>query len=229
MICKRLDWDSDFFNKEITEVDFLTYKKNIFSDIEKYDLIYFKNCSIENYIIPKFELTYQENKVVFSKKLFKNEVQFNSIVYDADFSTIKNELFYSLAFESGKHSRFKLDSKFQIEKFRELYIKWVDNSINKQFADKVFYIKRDQEVVGFITVKKHENHAVIGLVAVNPNSQGKGYGSMLIQNVEKYCIENEIFELQIPTQKENLNACQFYTKLGYLQVNEINIKHYWRL
>lgn len=229
MICKRLDWDSDFFDIEITEIDFLTFKNNRFSDIGKYDLIYFKNCKIENFSIPNFELKYQETKVVFSKKLLKNEVQFNTIIFDSDFPPIKNELFYALAFESGKHSRFKLDSKFHIEKFRELYIKWVDNSINKQFADKMFYIKRDQKIVGFVTVKKHEKYAVIGLVAVDPKSQGKGYGSMLIEKVENYCIENEIFELQISTQKENLLACQFYAKLGYLKVNDINIKHYWRL
>ena len=153
----------------------------------------------------------------------------DKIVKDYDFNQLGNKLFYPLAFESGKHSRFKLDAQFKEIKFRELYIKWVDNSINKEFADKVFYINQQHKVVGFVTVKKYEKYAKIGLIAIDPNSQGKGYGSILIEQVEKYCIENKLIELQIPTQKENLLACKFYTKLGYSIIKEINIKHFWRL
>ena len=229
MIYKRLDWDSDFFNLEITEVDYSKIRESIFLNLEKYDLIYLYNCFSENFCIPNFEQKFQETKVIFSKTIYTKNMQVNKIVKDYDFNQLGNKLFYPLAFESGKHSRFKLDAQFKEIKFRELYIKWVDNSLNKEFADKVFYINQQHKVVGFVTVKKYEKYAKIGLIAIDPNSQGKGYGSILIEQVEKYCIENKLIELQIPTQKENLLACKFYTKLGYSIIKEINIKHFWRL
>ncbi len=228
MICNRLNWDSEFFDIEVAEIDYNEVKNIGLLNLENYDLIYLYNCLSKDISIPQFELKYQETKVIFTKKLQDQNIQFNNLILDTDSSPLSNEKFYPLAFESGKHSRFKLDPKFQSKKFRELYIKWVDNSINKQFADKVFYILQEDKVVGFVTVKKHQALAKIGLIAVDSNSQGEGFGSILIEHVENYCIENELFELHIPTQKENILACKFYSKLGYSIKKEINIKHFWK-
>jgi ribosomal protein S18 acetylase RimI-like enzyme len=131
--------------------------------------------------------------------------------------------------EEELYNYYNHNLQIAIEKFKELYKKWVDNSINKKFADKVFYLQQDHKIKGFVTLKKYENSASIGLIAVESNSQGKGYGSMLLEKVEHYCDENKIVELQIPTQKENRSACQFYSKLGYIIIQEINIKHYWNI
>jgi dTDP-4-amino-4,6-dideoxy-D-galactose acyltransferase len=228
MICKRLDWDSDFFEKEIAEIEYEVNISTDFSELNVFDLIVVKNNEKEDLIIPNFELNFQETKVLFSKKISESAINRNYLILDTDENQIKNDVLYPLAFESGKYSRFKLDSNFQEEKFKELYKKWVDNSINKKFADKVFYIQQDHKIMGFVTLKKHQNSASIGLIAVESNSQGKGYGSMLLEKVEQYCEENKIVELQIPTQKENRLACQFYSKLGYIIIQEINIKHYWK-
>ena len=89
------------------------------------------------------------------------------------------------------------------------------NSINKKFADKIFYYLLEKEVVGFVTVKNSNDFSTIGLIAVNNNYQGRGIGKQLINIVENYCLELNINELRIPTQKENISACNFYKKLDY--------------
>jgi ribosomal protein S18 acetylase RimI-like enzyme len=60
-------------------------------------------------------------------------------------------------------------------------------------------------------------------------NSGKGYDTMLLEKLERYCEENKIVELQIPTQNGNQLACQFYNKLGYILIQEISIKDYWKL
>ena len=61
-----------------------------------------------------------------------------------------------------------------------------------------------------------------------PNSQGKGFGKNLLKKVENFCLENNVKTLHIPTQLENITACNFYTKLGYEISEKIIIKHFWK-
>ena len=105
----------------------------------------------------------------------------------------------------------------------------MDNSLNKTFAEKVFYINSEETIGGFVTVQRDGNTAKIGLIAVNPNIQGKGIGTKLLQAAEYYAIKNNMDKMLIPTQKENISACSFYKKNGYSVKEETIIKHYWKL
>ncbi len=222
---KRVSWDSDFFGFQVGE----TENYSDLSSSNNYDLIILKQNRDEIVNIPNFEKTFQETKVIFNKILNYDSLCCNDTsVIDFDDIPIRKDFFYSLAFESGKYSRFKLDPNFEQNKFELLYKKWVDNSIAKDFADKIFYVKELNEVIGFVTVKNNVNFSTIGLIAVAENHQGKGIGKKLILNVEKYCISINIFELRIPTQKENTVACHFYINMGFNIKEETIIKHYWK-
>ncbi len=224
MSIKRLDWDSNFFGYEVGEIE----NESDFSESENYHLIVLKQKREEEIEIEGFIKSFQETKVVFNKKLEKNSLKFfeNSII-DFDDEVIDKEFLYSLAFESGKFSRFRLDSNFPKHKFELLYTKWIDNSINKQFADKIFYIKEIDDIVGFVTLKNNNKFSTIGLIAFAESHQGRGLGKKLLLKVEEYCISQNIFEVKSPTQKENKAACHFYNKMGYRINEEIIIKHYW--
>jgi len=222
---KRLDWDSDFFGFEVGEI----FDETIIEGFNKYKLVIAKQSKEKELLIKNFEKRFQETKVIFKKKLSINNLNANSdSIIDFDNSPICSTFFYPLAFESGKYSRFKLDVNFTQKKFELLYSKWVDNSVNKQFADKIFYTKAFDQVTSFVTVKLSEKFAAIGLIAVSKNIQGKGIGKILLCKVEEYCVNNNIYELRIPTQKENVLACAFYNKNGYQIIEETSIKHYWR-
>lgn len=224
MKINRLDWDSNFFGFEVGE----TENNSDFSESKNYHLIVLKQKRNEQIEIDGFIKSFQETKVVFNKKLENNSLKFfdNSII-DFDDEVIDKEFLYSLAFESGKFSRFRLDSNFPKHKFELLYTKWIDNSINKQFADKIFYIKEIDDIVGFVTLKNNNKFSTIGLIAVAESHQGRGLGKKLLLKVEEYCISQNIFEVKIPTQKENKAACHFYNKMGYNINEELIIKHYW--
>ena len=227
MEIKPLDWDSNFFNKKIGLLDLS--KDCDFSEIQNdFDLIYVlsdKDIAIE---IPNYKPSYSENKIVFLFFLFqKNESTYVTIFSELEDSPRKE--IYELAFESGKFSRFKLDTNFHQTEFEKLYKKWVDNSFNKDYADAVMVYKEQNKVMGFVTYKVWDTYATIGLIAVCSKHQGRGIGKKLIEYVENELANCGIDELRIPTQLQNEMACLFYTKMGYKIIENKILKHYWKL
>jgi dTDP-4-amino-4,6-dideoxy-D-galactose acyltransferase len=221
----KLNWDSDFFQLNIGEIDLKFI--NVIPKSLDFDLIYLKNSKDVHFEISDFYLNHEENRVIFSKTIENQEI-IELTVKDYDEFPIENKKLYSIAFESGKYSRFNLDTNFSNLDFEKLYSVWVDKSITKEIADKLFYLDFKGEVIGFITLKRDNSDGIIGLFAIDQRYQGNGLGSNLLKAVELYCMQNEIKKICIPTQKENIPACTFYSKLGYLIIEEINIKHFWK-
>lgn len=221
---KELFWDSDFFNLKIGELE--TDSETI-TENNSFELLYIKNKSGFKPEIQGFENNFSEVKVVFGKHLnnVTNEEGSIKSFNETDFSI---DDLYELAYESGKYSRFLLDTNFGTDNFKKLYKIWVDNSLNKKFADAVLVFLKDTEIAGFVTYKSQVDFAQIGLIAVSPKFQGQGIGKKLLQFVENLLIERNIFELKIPTQLENEAACNFYKKLGYQIIETTHIMHYWK-
>lgn len=221
----RLEWDSDFFNLEVG--DFIL-KNSLIPDCSDFDLIYVKSEKVNDLEINGYEKTYTETKIIF-KKILKTKNQAINSVYDISVVNYSIEELRQLAYESGKYSRFRLDQKNDPKKFFELYDLWVLNSLNKKFADNLYVYLEDNNTVGFVTYKINNDFATIGLIAVNPNYQGRGIGGKLLKFVENKLIENNIKILLIPTQFQNEEACFFYKKHGY-QIHETTIiNHYWKI
>ncbi|AWI25078.1 GNAT family N-acetyltransferase [Flavobacterium pallidum] len=219
---KRLDWDSDFFGLRIGEA---FYEEKLTSTPD-YDLLYVKANNDFDAQIEGFENGFSEVKLVFSKALVEGNHEANPIVSIDQIPYDKQEI-YDLAYESGKFSRFFLDTHFTVEKFRELYQKWIDNSISKTIADDVLVYVEGNDITGFVTYKTNNDLATIGLIAVSPDHQGKGIGGKLLQFLEGSLWKKNIRKLQIPTQENNLAACNFYKKQGYGISERTFIKHYW--
>ena len=226
---RELEWDSNFFELNIGELNTLDNKTLIIKD-DSYDLIYIKS-NIEFEIVDShYTLSYKEIKSTFSKDLKKLNLFNPSNLYNFyDLEGFNLDNLYSLAFLSGKHSRFKKDVKISPNRFDNLYMKWVDNAINKTFNDYFIVYKYKDQIVGMLTMKIHNDFAQIGLIAVSEELAGLGIGSKLLFEAENFCVNNNILELRIPTQKENIEACLFYEKKGYNIIDETIIKHAWKI
>ena len=228
MEIKKLEWDSQFFGFRVGDVfleeDFSESK--VFNS-DYFSFIQFRSRNWFEIISDTHSLSYTETKIIFNK-ILKESNSLEEGIIDFDDSPLTDNSLYDLAYESGKYSRYKLDKKISEDRFKKLYQIWIENSINKSFASKIFYIKEKENILGFVTVKIKDNEAQIGLIAVAPNAQGKGLGKKLLLKTENYCFENNLKTLQIPTQLENVSACKFYEKMGYQILEKIIIKHYWK-
>ena len=226
---KYLDWDSQFFDLKIAEIVIKNELEEIaLNKTHTCDLIYVKSDSEKEYLIDGYKNEFSETKIVFSKLLESSvSVKLENI------ENLKNDAYtetlYNLAFVSGKRSRFKLDKKFTEKQFKALYKEWVDNSLNKTIADGILVYKKEEQILGFVTYSYKKKLGNIGLIGVNPNSQGQGIGSKLITEVETLLIGLGVKTLSIPTQLSNKQANKFYTKLGYKIFNKQYINHYWKI
>jgi len=222
------DWDSKYFNKSVGAVS-LTSQIPFGLEPSSYDLLYVRSSSPFNLEIPSFSETYAEVKIIYSKNnLQRND---NASLPMHSFSELNMEpsALYELAYESGKYSRFNLDAHFTTSDFKTLYTQWVDASVAGTWAKDVLVALRDSEVVGFVTYQVHDDIGQIGLIGVAPAHQGSGIGSTLIKSVENELVEQGVFSLNIPTQRNNEAACVFYEKMGYTKREEVHIKHFWKL
>lgn len=222
---KKLEWDSAFFNLNVGELTHDSFSTRI--DVSGFDLLYVLSKEATTCNIPSFTKTFSEKKVKFSKELQQLEAPSSAICSIFDCSYTLEDL-YKLAYESGKQSRFLLDTKFTEAKFKELYRLWIDNSLNKQFADDILVYRENNSILGMVTYKQIEEKATVGLIAVGPEAQGKGIGRKLLCTLESVLFEKKCKELIIPTQMTNTQACNFYTKQGYKIIEQTTITHFWK-
>ncbi|MEP7165234.1 MAG: GNAT family N-acetyltransferase [Ferruginibacter sp.] len=133
----------------------------------------------------------------------------------------------NLSIQSGSHSRYKIDRGFKNNEFEKLYLAWIENSVNKKIADHTFVYMEDGLELGFVTLKIRDTHGQIGLIAVDETSRGKSIGKKLVSAVISLLHEKKITDLEVATQIDNADACNFYKKVGFSGIKTENIYHIW--
>ncbi|MDU1889951.1 MAG: GNAT family N-acetyltransferase [Dysgonomonas sp.] len=230
-----LEWDSSFFKRKIGRINLANESKyEILSPLlytarqEGYDLVYCigkDDFFINENLLEEYNGTLVDQKVIFSGSTL-DENMLSPLVEEYT-DTSANENLIELTLLSGKYSRFRLDQHFTKEEFEHFYTIWLNNSLNRTIADKIFVCRKDGSIVGFVTVKKEKGYGQIGLIAVDNNIQGLGLGKQLVSSVKKYLNDEAIDRLEVVTQLKNENACHFYRKCKLSEKTINNIYHFW--
>lgn len=232
MPIERLNWDSQFLGLEVgrTSRDKLLTVSN--NEIDKYDLLYLMENEI---IVDDTFLSHRNNslvdcKLIYSKQILNLSLSTDYIVkeYKHVDTRARREQLYSLAYLSGKYSRYKLDANFAEGKFEEMYRVWVDNSISGEMADYLFYIEEEGKICAFVTLKIMCEEGVIGLIATDKNVQAKGMGKTLMLKCEETLRLKGIERLNVATQASNNMACLFYEKCEMCVTDMTFIYHSWK-
>jgi N-acetylglutamate synthase-like GNAT family acetyltransferase len=111
---------------------------------------------------------------------------------------------------------------------KPLGLKFTEAELQKDEHDIHFGLFEDGKIVACLTLTQTENGRMkMRQVAVDDNTQSKGFGSQLSLAAEKYAIENGFAIMFCHARKA---ASGFYLKLGYKIVGdeftEVNIPHY---
>lgn len=224
-----LTWDSEFFGKQIAFIEgFTATDMQIDAEIARYkklgiDCVYLytrKPVSLSGYdsVLADKKRIYVLENPMFDK--CDNRHIMSKPMYEGHPSEL-----YDLAFQSGEHSRFKVDTHFSDDEFCNLYRKWVDNSLQEGFADYVL-VALDPQPVGFITAKLKGDRIVIGLFATDRKYRGRGIGSRLMQEIINEASTKKL-KVEVVTQADNKAACDFYEGKGFKKVDEQYVYHIW--
>ena len=103
-----------------------------------------------------------------------------------------------------------------------------DEALNDQFKKKeqLFYmISEDKTILGFIGIEhNYKNEAVtkIHKIYLLPETQGKGIGKKVIEEIKKMALKNHSTSLFLNVNRFN-SAIGFYKKIGFEVIDEVNI------
>ncbi|OPZ83833.1 MAG: putative acetyltransferase [Firmicutes bacterium ADurb.Bin419] len=82
-----------------------------------------------------------------------------------------------------------------------------------------YKIVADDKIVGDISVHKLDNGVYwIGCLAISPNYQNKGIGTIVMKQIEKQHSEARVWQLETPLN--NIRNCYFYERLGFVKIDE---------
>jgi dTDP-4-amino-4,6-dideoxy-D-galactose acyltransferase len=172
-----------------------------------------------------FDIKLVDRKVTYSKYLHSEVSQQENISsYSKDF--VEDKLL-ALSIESGKYSRFKVDSRIENQKFEDLYTHWITNSVSGKLAEEVLIYKTENEIAGILTLQVIDHKAHIGIIAVDAHFRGQGIGKSLLKAAEFWFSEKGFDKLHVVTQLDNVAACGLYEHSGYSKEKLNWFYHLW--
>lgn len=209
-----LDWDSHFFNKKMAQIIAQEPFNSITqTELNDFDFVQAKVDSQSTDFINSLlnvGFQYVEGEVVFEKQIQRASCDDKLV----QASTQDTEQLKNLVSNTYQHSRFTSPWFTEIERAR-FYSAWVEKAVLGQFDDICLVIKKDNLVLGCITLKDIGGVCRIGLLAVKESARGMNIGSRLMSQAEQYAVNHSLTAITVATQLTNIPAINFYNKLNY--------------
>jgi dTDP-4-amino-4,6-dideoxy-D-galactose acyltransferase len=235
-ILENLDWDSSFFGYPVAKIKAEQIPVEKLSALIKQaqvnavKLIYLFTDPLDEVSVNSANLTgakLVDRKIIFHKKIDGSDVSTLDDHIELFMEDLPSGQLVNLSIQSGLYSRYKIDPGFKNNEFEKLYIAWIENSVSKKIADHTFVYKENGIVLGFVTLKVKDSFGQIGLIAVDEGSRGKAIGKKLITAVSNQLLQDNIPDIEVATQMDNVDACNFYKKVGFTGIKTENIFHIW--
>ena len=236
---QKLEWDSKFFGINIGYISCLRLTPNIekhikcFTRREKIDLLeYLCNCHDRKSVVTseKNGYSFVDIRLTFEKFLNNKEkidARENYSVRkgnDADIEKLKK-----IATGIYKYSRYYFDDNFNRDRVVDFYTNWVEKAVCGQFDDYTYILCRDNEPVGFCTIKKmRRKSARIGLFGMSSECAGRGLAQHLLDlSLEKLREEEGVEHVEVVTQGRNYSAQRLYQRCGFITKTTELWYHKW--
>lgn len=228
----KLNWDSEFFGYKVGKIEIDNKEQSsLLSTLESkigsdYNLIYlFSKEALEFPESTSYEMLLTDIKRSYIFRVNSEPSIFYDKVKVVDFER-DAALLYELGYQSGCCSRYNVDPHISSDDFKRFYRKWIDNSVNRSFADYVYVAEDHDEIIGFVAARVVDKYLSVSLIATDTSRRGKGVGTALMHAVIRKAIEKGL-NVEVTTQKDNKVACYFYEKLGFSLQSETYVYHIW--
>jgi ribosomal protein S18 acetylase RimI-like enzyme len=237
-----LEWDSNFFGysvgclslvgKSTNEAGRITSQLNTNHD---YELIYIYVSPLDMQMCKLLELIGAidvGSRIKYSlqvadvntNELTKTAAQISKICPSTEHAERLNEL----AQMSGVYSRFAIDPHFVSKEYARLYREWVSNNIKGADTIPLYIYTTASQVVGFVSLSHMSADTIsIDLLSVDPKYRGKGIATKLLLRALSYARKSLYTTVDVATQSINVPGRRLYEKLGFKQIEETKIYHFW--
>ncbi len=231
-----LSWDSDFLGFKTAKVnasELDIYSANHLIESMKYEgvkLVYWEVMPQDQISIDtaqNLNAFLADEKTTYFMNLDKLNVlnsQENIVEYTENQVT---EELNQIAIQTAEYSRFKVDSHFENEVYKKLYLIWIERSVKREIAENVLVFKSNDQIGGLITLARKNDTGIISLLGVHQNFRGQNIGTKLVNATIAYFQSNGIYKLEVVTQKANTPACRFYEKCGFNVQSVVRYYHLW--
>ena len=129
----------------------------------------------------------------------------------------QNKMIYSLNLDDVYNYILELqnNNEFLISKDSLHSLKNIDRYV-------YFIVKNSKEAaIGYMIIKNAVDIAELEYILVDKDFRNCGVGTMLIQELTNYCVQNGIKKIMLEVRNSNKSAISFYKKSGF---NEISIR-----
>lgn len=128
---------------------------------------------------------------------------------------------------SYKFSRFHTDQRIKKKICDNIFSSWIESYFKKKRGDYILVYKVLTKVLGFLLLKKENNFILrIDLIAVDNRFKRLNIGKKII-NYAKYIFYKKFSHFIVGYQGNNLEAKNFYKKLGFKINFKQDIYHYY--
>lgn len=180
--------------------------------------------SVGQHILARAGFELMDTTVLYSLDL-QNRVTYHQAVdkikirpaVDADLDQLQKMAVLCFGERNNNINRFNSDPFLDQEKVKDLYRKWMYNSLGgRNMADVVFVAEYQGNIAGFVTLKldKKNNKAEIPLNAVNPEYKGLGIYKQMIDFALDYLQNKKCRTVEIWTHVTNFAVHKTWQKLG---------------
>lgn len=227
---EKLDWDSNFFQMRIGRLTTPFTKEQLLNEARFFDLVYVHTSpenEQEKKILQDLLVQLVDEKITFEKKNLQLWPTDERIISYPAANVLTDEEVVRVGMQSSIYSRFFVDAKFCKQKATCLYKTWIINSIKREIAKEFFVYTDGASAAGILILAIKLQIPYISILATDEAVRGKGIGRKLIEQADKFAVENNFSSLRVITQKTNTLACKFYEKNGFSLINTEHIYHYW--
>ncbi|WP_392432707.1 dTDP-4-amino-4,6-dideoxy-D-galactose acyltransferase [Yersinia sp. HM-2024] len=223
-----LAWESEFFQRHSAKLNFSDSAPQLNpAELDVFTLIQAK--------VPTHRLDLIDSLGQLGFKLVEGEVDLALLVEEKDEVGTENA---SSATDTGAYQqrlattadipllRSVAARAFALSRFRapwydpqdsgRFYALWAEKAVLGTFDHQCLLVMDTfGQPAGFVTLRDlQDGSARIGLLAVFPDAQGKGIGSLLMSAAKQWCQSHGLHRLRVATQMSNVAALRLYIRSG---------------
>ena len=239
-ICRRLEWDSEFWGFGCARVEGPQLRKDQMPAIEGW--CHANNIAFLQYLAPAddtgsaraaeeggFHLV--DERVTLACRITADSPDVREPGIELRPSRMEDVSgLEAIARISHADSRYYSDPGFPRAGCDDLYSTWIRRSLEGAIADIVLVPVIDGEPAGYVTCKRDAEPAKtgwIGLVGVGPKARGRGVGGALVRRAIDWFREAGVEEALVVTQGRNEAAQRLYERCGFLARDTALWYHKW--